>query len=89
MAGCCAFIGIDSHKQLADEDELRDVVMLVGDELLDSFVGADVSEVAENRHEALAPEWEGFNFYTAKVVWGIADALVVDAIREEASDDGE
>lgn len=84
---CGPFVGIDTHEKLTSLRELVDELPVVSDELLYRFVVAEITEIAEHRHEAFRFERESIHIDISLRMRRKYDAFVLDLVREERCDD--
>lgn len=74
---------------MADGDELYDVIVVVRNQFLDRAVGANVTEITEDRHKSLAFEWIGLDVDPSPGIRGVNDPFVLNIVCEEIDNDSE
>ena len=83
------FIWIDAHEELARLREQLNKLPVMGQELLDGLVVAEVPEVREHRHEAFGLERKRVHINLCRRVSGVGDSFSLDLVGEKRGDDGE
>src|SRR5262245_30787986 len=87
MVGSGAFIRIDAHEQLARLGKLSNELAIMCNELLHWLIVAEITKVAENRHESLGFERETINIDLRIGIRRIYDVFAFDLVCKESSDD--
>ena len=87
VAGGGTFIRVDTHEDLASLRKLADEFVVVGDQLLDGSIVAEISQVTEDWHESFRLEREGVDVDLSSGVRWEYDALVLDLVGEKCRDD--
>lgn len=89
MARDRPLVRVDAHKQLARLREQLDELPVMGKELLNGLVMAEIPEVREYGHESLRFERKCVHIDLRCRVSGVDDSLALDLIGKEGGNNGE
>ena len=83
------FVGVDAHKQLTRLRKKLNKLPVVGEELLDGFVMAEIPEVRKHGHKSFRFERKCIHIDLRRWVSGVDDSFALDLVGEKGSDNGE